>query len=1169
MKADFSRSSFDPSRQFKRVSLQQGRVQTDADANEQLDIVFYRAETEAADLIGGCGGPIHDAGFALVLDGGDLRVGMGRYYVDGLLVENRAEATYREQPFLPLSDAVREALGLGDALVDPGTGRYLVYLDVWEWHRTALEVPGIREVALGGPDTATRTQVVWQVKLHALPDDSETEEDLFNCAGPVPSWDALIAPSTGQLRASTNTADRSSDPCIVPPGAGYRRLENQLYRVEVHAGGSRRDASFKWDRDNGTILARLLEQSPDGTRWTLSSPGRDAVLRFAPGDWAEVTNDARELHGLPGSLVQVISVEGSAITVDPSTMIAATGTFDLGSIDPEDATLAPKVRRWNGVFSGSSSVEPLEDGVQVELRGDSRTLSRTYRTGDYWTIPARTNTGTIEWTKKNDGWAPAEGIRHRYCRLGLVTRGDGWEPERLSDCRWLFPPVTGLTRLSYVGGDGQEGVPGETLDIPLQVGVANGSYPVEGATVEFRVLSGGGSIGAASPTDADGLTSVRWRLGNEAHQQVEAVLLDAAGDAVHLPIQFSAQTEDLVLDYVGGDGQHGAAGEALSYPLQVGVSRGSAPVAGERVRFRILTEGGGRLNGQPREVVVPTTRDGTASVEWTLGTGDQHRAEAVLLGPDSRSTVHLPVRFAAQIGGPAEADPGFHVMEVNWKTGAVLRNDGLADYSDVGSGLVFGFDAEIAAEAIEGGPGDASEFPIAKPVCTLTVHLPYPLDEAERSLWDLSPFGTRPIRLDGRIEALENRLLWQPASIVREWLKRNPVAGLREMEVADRLLCSVTLKGDKIWTPGEEKHRVYLDGEAFGIPRSSDQGTDVVLPTGDGRRGSDLEMWFWLVEERERTGPRIATDPAVARFPGFIRWGETAESPLVIRNTGDETLSIERFKTEPDVFAVKDERRFPLDPGESRQVTVTFTSNGDQFDGELFIESNATNDPGLRVPLSAEASGGESRFQFIHGVPDGGPVRLLLDDAKVPNSEGAGRPFAFRSSSPLVPVQAGTRRLLVIDVNGNEVFDGALDVPSGTDLIAVLTRRETGELNLILDVQERLVVSEDRVRTRVINGLSVTRDLELAERFRRADREILARRLRAGSGAPPSSLDARDTRLALRVDEAEVERRVELSRRGGQSVVVLALGDPEADDPRLQPQLVVFDETGRSVPVRV
>ncbi|MBA3493950.1 MAG: hypothetical protein H0T87_07525, partial [Gammaproteobacteria bacterium] len=44
-------------------------------------------------------------------------------------------------------------------------GNYLVYLDVWERHLTYIEDDLIREVALGGPDTATRAKIVWQVKV--------------------------------------------------------------------------------------------------------------------------------------------------------------------------------------------------------------------------------------------------------------------------------------------------------------------------------------------------------------------------------------------------------------------------------------------------------------------------------------------------------------------------------------------------------------------------------------------------------------------------------------------------------------------------------------------------------------------------------------------------------------------------------------------------------------------------------------------------------------------------------------------------------------------------------------------------------------------------------------------------------------------------------------------
>lgn len=548
MKSDLSRLTFDPARHYKRVPLQQGRVQTDADANEQQAIAVHRVETEAVDLIGGCGGPIHDAGFEITPDGDDLRIGAGRYYVHGVLCENEAEVGYEEQPDYPLDPGWLATLADPPILsLPPADGVYLAYLDVWERHLTALEAPHIREVALGGPDTATRVQAVWQVKLHALEAGDPDPGDV-TCLSDIPSWSAATAPSTGELGARAEVSAPSDDPCIVEPGAGYRRLENQLYRVEVHEGGERNEAVWKWDRDNGTILARLEAQSATLEEWTVSSVGRDEVLRFAPGDLVELTDDSHELHGRPGTLVRVDSVEGNVITVDLASAIPAGGSVDMADF-PDN----PKVRRWNGVLEGITNQDwqDLEDGVQVRLRGgagdDGR--PRRYRTADWWTIPARTNTGDVEWPTENDGWRLARGIRHDYCRLAVLSYADGtgWsEPE---DCRTLFPPVTELTALRYVGGDGQECMPGEELPLALQVGVANGRHPVEGATVRFTVESGSDEI-AATPggagqatlevgTDAEGLAACFWSPA-DGPLTVEAELLDAAGDPVGLPVRFGA-----------------------------------------------------------------------------------------------------------------------------------------------------------------------------------------------------------------------------------------------------------------------------------------------------------------------------------------------------------------------------------------------------------------------------------------------------------------------------------------------------------------------------------------------------------------------------------------------------------------------------------------------------
>ena len=57
MAGDFSRKLFDKKKHYSGVLAQQGRVQLDADLNEQLDIASYRTQTETVDVIGKLGVP--------------------------------------------------------------------------------------------------------------------------------------------------------------------------------------------------------------------------------------------------------------------------------------------------------------------------------------------------------------------------------------------------------------------------------------------------------------------------------------------------------------------------------------------------------------------------------------------------------------------------------------------------------------------------------------------------------------------------------------------------------------------------------------------------------------------------------------------------------------------------------------------------------------------------------------------------------------------------------------------------------------------------------------------------------------------------------------------------------------------------------------------------------
>ena len=55
MKGDFSRSTFRKKKHYRKVKMQQGRVQIDADWNEQIDIQDNYDRTYLQDIIGKSG----------------------------------------------------------------------------------------------------------------------------------------------------------------------------------------------------------------------------------------------------------------------------------------------------------------------------------------------------------------------------------------------------------------------------------------------------------------------------------------------------------------------------------------------------------------------------------------------------------------------------------------------------------------------------------------------------------------------------------------------------------------------------------------------------------------------------------------------------------------------------------------------------------------------------------------------------------------------------------------------------------------------------------------------------------------------------------------------------------------------------------------------------------
>lgn len=495
MKGDFSRDTFKPEKHYSGVRMQQGRVLLDADWNEQIDIVNHRVETDAVDAIGHCGAPKDNAGFKLDVDSKELVIFAGRdkdnkpipgrFYVDGVLCEIDKDYKFTEQPDLPNESLPAPALG---------DTYFLAYLDVWQRHLTVLDDSDLHEVALEAPDTTTRTKTVWQVKL--LPLGNILESDA-HCGQDFEKWKTLVktrvAPLAVQTKSSPST---STNPCAALPPGGFNGIANQLYRVEIHQAGKINEATFKWSRDNGSIVGRVNRISLTENTIEICEPPRDDRLAFQRTDWVEVINDEQELKGKAGILVRLNGQTGGiALIYDPD---SATGA--LPEIDPNEPNSPKdyKVRKWhntaNAEITASGGWQKLgEDGIEVKFGdNDEQTNLEEYQVGDYWLIPARTTTRNVVWPVENNSPKPLApfGIKHHYCRLAIckLDKDGNWHVK--NDCRPIFSPLAEQINLFYLSGDGQEAMPGEMLPQPLRVGVTNGLLPVAGVQIKFEVKEG-------------------------------------------------------------------------------------------------------------------------------------------------------------------------------------------------------------------------------------------------------------------------------------------------------------------------------------------------------------------------------------------------------------------------------------------------------------------------------------------------------------------------------------------------------------------------------------------------------------------------------------------------------------------------------------------------------
>ncbi len=493
MKADLSRTTFDRLKHFSRVVAQQGRVQLDADWNEQASLMLYQLRRLAADVIGPAGGPAGNLGFGLgALDAPaaagvpDFAIGAGHYYVQGILCE--LEATRLPASFVDAGSKVRlpelsvdgrcfrahQYVSLADAepgstvapvqarIVDVDEGaRILTLTDIGGFIRSNPRQPRLSRLTTfltqpdgtPGPVAAGNFEQgpslvyldVWERLVTALEDDFIREVAL---GGPDTSartrlvWQVAVLPlrdSAGltpdQLRERLQPVNRGR---LGParPDIAARRTISIASRSTTAAPAARR-------RSNGrATTARSSGPSPAATAtrssWRRSSLTIAAAWRQATGWKSRTTIRCWRIAPFP-CCVSAPSIPATAASCCPATF------------RPASAATLPGIRCC-GAGTTRRRSRPRRAGRKAgwnwktEWKSSSSIRSElVYRTGDYWLIPARVATGDVEWPREALSAGAARrplarlpaGVNHHYAPLGVVE----WDGRTLSfgrDCRLQF-----------------------------------------------------------------------------------------------------------------------------------------------------------------------------------------------------------------------------------------------------------------------------------------------------------------------------------------------------------------------------------------------------------------------------------------------------------------------------------------------------------------------------------------------------------------------------------------------------------------------------------------------------------------------------------------------------------------------------------------------------------
>jgi Family of unknown function (DUF6519) len=457
MAGDRARVSYDPSRKWRGLIAQQGRVTVEADWNEAAMIADERDRKVALDVIGRFATP--DRGYAVTAvahedDDDDrpalrhLAVGRGTLYLGGERLDLNERVHCHDQPdWLDHStDPFRERH-------DREVRHELVYLLAAEQEVSAVEDPALADVALGGPDTMQRRRILQRFMRcrseSGLCEDSwEALERSLSGHGLIFDRPTMRARSAARLKVSFSHPPAGSG---AADRGGYEGADNQMIRVMVtRIDRETGDPTIVWGYDNASFLYRVRNAAAgaDGTALTLASAPPDSYHYPQHGQAVELLRDAVKLTdgayiASPAGLVTPVTVPYAPAAKTLSVAAHPTEPGDyLNEYLDDDRTPKPYLRVWQETMPAPpGTAVPLGDtGICVTL-----TSAEGFHIGDFWHFAVRPAQRTIVYPERYiDAPQPPDGPRIWACPLAVVTWDEDKDDLTASSCIPRFSSLAGL-----------------------------------------------------------------------------------------------------------------------------------------------------------------------------------------------------------------------------------------------------------------------------------------------------------------------------------------------------------------------------------------------------------------------------------------------------------------------------------------------------------------------------------------------------------------------------------------------------------------------------------------------------------------------------------------------------------------------------------------------------